>query len=308
MDVIGEWLSAARVNGTVFSRSELSEPWGLEYPAAPRIAFHVISRGRAYLRLPRRARPIALGQGDIVLLGSGQGHELLSSPDGESENLLAYLGRHPLGRNRTLRYGGGGSPTVMICGAYSLDAANAATLLSVLPTVVHLPAELTATSPVQATLALLLHEMTLAEHAGDAVLSRLVDVLLIYVLRAWAESRPVGAQGWLVALRDPELSATLARIHEKPAHAWTVDSLAAEAGASRSAFARKFATTVGEAPLAYVTRWRMTLAARLLVDTTLPIATVAARVGYTSEFAFNRAFSRVRGVAPGRWRAQSATA
>ena len=180
MDVIAEWLSAARISGTVFSRSELSEPWGLEYPAAPRIAFHVISRGRAFLRLPRKKRTLPLAQGDIVLLGSGQGHELLSSPNGESESLLEYLARHPLSRDRTIRFGGGGSQTVMICGAYSLDAANAGTLLSLLPTVVHLPGELTASSPVQPTLSLLLHEMTAAEQAGDAVLSRLVDVLLIY--------------------------------------------------------------------------------------------------------------------------------
>jgi len=308
VDVIAEWLSAARISGTVFSRSELSEPWGLEYPAAPRIAFHVISRGRAFLRLPRKKRTLPLAQGDIVLLGSGQGHELLSSPNGESESLLEYLARHPLSRDRTIRFGGGGSQTVMICGAYSLDAANAGTLLSLLPTVVHLPGELTASSPVQPTLSLLLHEMTAAEQAGDAVLSRLVDVLLIYVLRAWGQSRPEGMQGWLTALRHPDLGCALARIHEEPARDWTVAALAEAAGTSRSAFARKFTTQVGEAPLAYVTRWRMTLAARLLTDTEISIASIASRVGYTSEFAFNRAFSRARGIAPGRWRAQAKVA
>jgi AraC-like DNA-binding protein len=304
MDVIAEWLSAARVSGTVFSRSELSEPWGLEYPAAPRIAFHIISRGRAYLRLSGRSRGIVLGQGDIVLLGSGQGHVLASSPNGPAENLLGYLSRHPLGRDRTIRHGGGGGAgAVMICGAYAIDQANAGALLSLLPKVIHLPAELTAASPVQATLQLLLSEMTLAEVAGDAVLSRLVDVLLIYVLRAWAMSRPEGSHGWLSALRDPRIACTLARLHEQPAHGWTVESLAAEAGMSRSAFARSFADLVGEAPLAYLTRWRMTLAARLLTDTTLPIAEIASKVGYTSEYAFNRAFSRVRRTSPGRWRA-----
>lgn len=308
MDVIAEWLSAARVSGTVFSRSELSEPWGFEYPAAPRIAFHILARGRAYLRGPGLARAIPVGQGDIVLLGSGQGHSLASSPAGRAENLLSYLSGHPLGRDRTIRAGGGGAEAVMICGAYSLDAANAGALLSLLPAVVHLPAELTSGSLVQATLQLLLQELTLAGQAGDAVLSRLVDVLLIYLLRAWSRTGSAGDHGWLSALGDPHLACALARVHEQPARPWTVELLASEAGLSRSAFARRFATLVGEAPLAYVTRWRMTLAARLLADTALPIAAIAARVGYTSEHAFNRAFSRLRGVAPGRWRTQSASA
>jgi transcriptional regulator GlxA family with amidase domain len=158
-----------------------------------------------------------------------------------------------------------------------------------------------------ATVQLLTAEMR--EQAGDAVLSRLIDVLLIYVLRAWGESvAPAGtAASWLVALRDPAIAVALARVHEQPSRDWTVADLAAEAGASRSVFARQFTTSVGEPPLAYVTRWRMTLAARLLVDTALPMAAVAARVGYASEHAFSRAFSRVKGRPPGQWRSELST-
>ncbi len=303
MDVIAEWLSAARVSGMVFSRSELTEPWGFVYPGAPRIAFHVIARGRAWLR-PSRGPAVALGQGDVVLLGTGQTHRVASSPEVDCVSIMEHLAQSPLGADRTLRHGGGGASATMICGAYGLDEANAGALLGLLPTVVHLPASLAESSPVPATLQLMVQEMARAEPSGDAIIARLVDVLLIYVLRAWSQSRPEGGHGWLTALRDPSLACALARVHEHPARDWTVESLAAEAGTSRAVFARRFATLVGEAPLAYVTRWRMTLAARMLADTTLPIATVAARVGYTSEHAFNRAFSRVRGVAPGRFRAQ----
>jgi len=304
VDVIGEWLSAARVSGTAFSRSELTEPWGFSYPAAPRIAFHIISRGRAYLRVPRQTCAKPLRQGDIVLLASGLKHELSSSPEGETEDIFAYLARRPLGRDRTIRHGGGGPSTAMLCGAYSLDTAVSGPLLSLLPAVVHLPADSVTSSPVEAMTNLLLQEFSLADQAGDTVLARLIDVLLIYVLRTWSALDPDRTHGWLAALRDPNLASVLVRVHEQPARAWTVATLAAEAGMSRSAFARRFALLVAEPPLSYVTRWRMTLAARLLADTKMPIATIASRVGYTSEHAFNRVFSRTRGIAPARWRAQ----
>ena len=305
MDVIADWLSAARVTGTLFSRSELTEAWGLRYPAAPRIAFHILSRGRAYLRRPGTAAPpTALGQGDVVLLTSGEAHELASSPGAPAIDLLAQLAAQPLGADRTIRLGGGGAMTVMLCGAYGLDAANAGPLMSLLPPVVHLPAGEQEGTAVHATLQLLLAETAAA--SGPSVVSRLVDVLLIYVLRAWSRGGVgAAATGWLRALHDPCLACALARVHDEPAREWTVEAMAEEAGLSRSAFARRFTATVGEAPLAYLTRWRLTLAARILADGDAPLAAVAERVGYRSEFAFNRAFARHHGVAPGRWRARA---
>jgi AraC-like DNA-binding protein len=303
MDIIADWLSAARVSGTLFSRSELASPWGLEYPAAPRIAFHIVSRGQAGLRLTGRGPITPVGQGDIVLIANGQGHELLSGPDAKVVNLLGHLAAHPLGPDRTIRLGGTGAQTVLLCGAYSLDISNAGPLLSILPPVVHLGAEDSQASTVQATVQLLNQEMAPGSTAGETVIARLVDLLLIYVLRAWSRTRTKVDTNWLAAIHDPQLGCALARVHAEPARDWTVEGMAGEAGLWRSAFAKRFTALVGEAPLAYLTRWRLTSAARLLADTALPVATIAARVGYTSEFAFNRAFSRIKGLPPGKWRA-----
>lgn len=113
---------------------------------------------------------------------------------------------------------------------------------------------------------------------------------------------PPSSPGWTRALADAAVGAALRAIHEQPARAWTVSGLARVGGLSRAAFARRFTALTGRPPLAYLTWWRMTIAARVLRDTSAPLSTVAARTGYTSEFAFAKAFKREYGVTPGRYR------
>jgi transcriptional regulator GlxA family with amidase domain len=137
------------------------------------------------------------------------------------------------------------------------------------------------------------------------VTARLVDVLFIQIIRGWLEQQPEGSAGWLGAVRDPQVGRALALMHGEPRRDWTVESLAAEVACSRATFARRFRELVGEPPLVYLTRLRMDVAARLLRDGELSLATIAERVGYGSEFAFNRTFHRVRGVPPGRYREQA---
>lgn len=124
---------------------------------------------------------------------------------------------------------------------------------------------------------------------------------MVYLLRAWARASDCGG-GWLGALSDPVLSAPLQELHERPEAPWTVASLAGAAGVSRAVFARRFTERMGEPPMAYLRRWRMGLAAELLAGRDVTLAEVAEQVGYTSEFAFSRAFKRVIGEAPGQWR------
>jgi len=125
---------------------------------------------------------------------------------------------------------------------------------------------------------------------------------LVYSLRAWLRDQPEGSAGWLGALRDPQIRKALTQIHEAPQAPWTVESLARSVAMSRAAFAKRFADIVGEPPLAYVTRWRMDLAAKLLRESREPVARIAGRVGYLSETAFAKAFRRRRHVAPGQYR------
>lgn len=131
--------------------------------------------------------------------------------------------------------------------------------------------------------------------------------MLLYILRAWLDEQTDdgSATGWAATLRDPSITAALRHIHQEPAGQWTVETLGATAGLSRAAFSRRFTSLVGTPPLGYLTWWRMTLAAQLLRDTDKPVQAVGQRTGYTSEFAFAKAFKREHGLAPGRYPQQS---
>ncbi|HEY0937116.1 MAG TPA: AraC family transcriptional regulator [Trebonia sp.] len=152
---------------------------------------------------------------------------------------------------------------------------------------------------------LLGRELAEPRMAAGVVLDRLVDILLVQVLRSWLASGPPGRPSWLGALSDDVTGAAVARLHEDPSRPWTTDALAQAAGVSRAMLTRRFAAVTGESPGAYLTRWRMDLAARRLRDTDDSLEVVARSVGYTSVYAFSRAFSRLRSQPPGQYRVRS---
>jgi AraC-like DNA-binding protein len=172
-----------------------------------------------------------------------------------------------------------------------------------LPLAVHLRAS---NDPGRAAVAdilrLLRNEVETADFGNQIVVRHLLSTLFVYVLREWADAASPLAGNWFSALRSPHIARALARIHEAPANDWTLDALAKAAGLSRSAFAAQFRTSVGEPPHRYLIRWRMGIAAQLLEHTGLRLAEIAVRVGYRSEFAFSRAFARIRGLSPARFR------
>jgi AraC-like DNA-binding protein len=139
-----------------------------------------------------------------------------------------------------------------------------------------------------------------------AVLSRLSELLFVEVLRWQLTYLSNGHRGWLAGLKDDHVGRALALLHGDPARAWTVDDLATSSGISRAAFAKRFADLVGETPMQYLAGWRMHLARRLLRESNMGIAELAARVGYESEAAFSRAFRRAVGIPPATWRDASA--
>ncbi|WP_406447248.1 AraC family transcriptional regulator [Streptomyces sp. NBC_00876] len=311
MDVLSDVITAMRGGRPHSSRRRKYGPWGMRFPASEGAGFHVVLQGSAWLLPPGDAAPVQLGVGDVVFLAHGRGHALADDPGSPLVDITPGPdGTWPTPADEP-RPDPAAPVTELLCGAYKLNRARAHPLLSHLPDAVHLPARVGAHPALRSAVDLLGSELRSPLPGSDAVVPALLDTLLLYILRAWwldeqtsagPEGRPAG---WSAALADPAVSAALAAVHEDPARAWTVEELGALGGLSRAAFARRFTALVGEPPLAYLTWWRMTTAGRLLRSGDAPLRSVAQQSGYTSEFAFAKAFKREYGMAPGRYRREA---
>jgi AraC-like DNA-binding protein len=299
VDPLGEALHFLRMSGTFYARSEFSAPWGLELPPfAGSLMFHVLTAGECWLETARGERRL-LRTGDLALVPHGEGHRLVSEPGVEAARLFDLPREQVSERYEVLRHGGGGDRTSLVCGAVRFDHPAAQHLVRLLPGIIAVEASRSDQEWVQATMRFMAAEARALRPGGEAVITRLADILVIQAIRSWIEQDPAAQTGWLGALQDRQIGRAIARIHREPERPWTVAALAAEAAMSRSAFAARFTDRVGEPAMHYVARWRMHVASSWLRDDDAPLADVASRLGYQSEAAFSRAFKRFVGVPPG---------
>ncbi|MER6826521.1 AraC family transcriptional regulator [Streptosporangium sp. NPDC000563] len=319
MDVLSDVIAVMRTGQPRSARVAWHAPWAQRFAPIPgAIGLQVILQGPCWLIGPD-GDAVQLVAGDVVFRPHGRGHTLADSPStspvapacdpGDPRLLQRYVTDTVGAPDSTSGSapgapGGTGAPAaVTLCGGYHLDPARTHPLLNDLPELIHLPAHLGRHPELRSTVDLLAGEVAGPRLGTDAIVPALLDTLLLHILRAWLDRRPVpGTTGWAAALNDPATTAALQAMHSDPARPWTVATLAAEAGLSRAPFARRFTALVGRPPLTYLTWWRMTVAARLLRESDAPLHSVATRVGYTSEFAFANAFKRQCGTAPGRYR------
>jgi AraC-like DNA-binding protein len=300
MDVLADVLRVSALGNAILNRSELVAPFGLEVGKEVRAAVHIVQRGLCWLRIGKR-KPIRLASGDIVLIPRGTVHALLDDPRTPVEPFASAL-RSQAKRLRS-RAAQVENNTVLVCAEIKFDEAEPHPLMTVLPDLIHVSAVLAENDHGLATLSRILVREALGERMGaELVVPRLVDALLVFIVRNWIEQQPIESAGWLGALRDDQIGRALALIHEAPEHKWTVDELASNVAMSRATFARRFSALVGESPHAYVTRWRMNLAARLLRTTSDSAERIAASVGYDSPTAFGAAFRKHLSVSPGIYR------
>lgn len=286
-------------------------PWGISYADAPPLTLFTVLGGPAVLRFDERdVEPVMLAPGDIVLVRAIGRHTIADSEQTRPHYLVRGSHKEVLDPTGAInpapsapRTFGDGRPTVttMVRGSYELRTDVGARLLDLLPEVATVPAG----PGTAAALDLLAAEITSAQPGQDAVLHRLLDLVLVLAMRAWCTRSDVDLPTWCLALRDPLVGQALHCLHEHPARRWTVGALAAEVSVSRAALAARFAELVGEPPLTYLTGWRMAIASDLLRGTDLPVATVAQEVGYADAFAFSAAFKRSRGSSPSAWRNQA---
>jgi AraC-like DNA-binding protein len=298
-------LDLLRVRGALMAHVRGNAPWGLRLPRASGATFHAVIAGACWVRIPGQ-RPRELLAGDVILLPTGAAHVLSSDPTGTAQAWDRAAKARALNARGELVLGGPGRSTHIACAAYTYDREVAHPLLSLLPAALFISGQETPEgSAAQATLRLLRHELAVRSSGRDTVIDRLIDVLFVHVIRAWIAGQHDNDMSWLSALRDPTIGRALSVLHARPEASWSLDALAREVNVSRATLMRRFTALVGEPPLSYLARWRMDLAARELRETTDAVSAIAHRVGYGSEFAFSRAFSRIRGRSPGRYRAEA---
>ena len=308
VDPLGEALHLLRMSGIFYTRSEFSAPWGLELPALPDcLMFHVVTAGRGWLEV-EGAEPRMLQPGELALVPHGQGHRLTSEPGTPTEKLFELPREQLSERYEILRHGGGGKATSMVCGSVQFAHPAAHHFIPLLPRLIVIDAW---SSPqqewLQSTLRFMAAEAKELRPGGETVITRLADILVIQAIRAWMGSDPAARTGWLGAVQDKQIGRAILFIHRDPAREWTVASLAAEVGMSRSAFAARFTDLVGEPVMHYVTGWRMRVALTWLKENNAALGDIALRLGYQSEAAFNRAFKRFIGISPGAARRNGGT-
>jgi AraC-like DNA-binding protein len=310
VDVLGDVLTSLRLRASLYSRTEISSPWRFAFTASPDSTIHIIGSGRGHLLIPdatQQNESTAVGEGDVIVFPHGDPHTVCDDPASPltKEVTLKYQPSCP---HQVFPFGGDGSTTVMLCGAFRLDDEPHWSLLRSLPRLIHIPAADGQLSPELAgTVANIAAESTSARPGAEAVLRRLTEILFIQVLRVWLEHQPQQARGWLLALANPTVGRALGLIHQNPELQWNVDDLAKAVAMSRSTFSAQFTQLVGEPPIRYLTRWRMHQATRLLTSGQ-DISRIASRLGYESEVAFRKAFTREIGTPPGKYRSsQSST-
>ena len=319
-DALSEVLAAVHLSGSIFFEVTAKSPWVAEAPPAARIApqvapgaqhaieYHVVTAGSCWISLvgDNATEPVKLNEGDIVVVPHGDPHVVSSAPGMRAEpNLEVYgkPGEHVAVPFQLQTGGDGPSETRLICGFFSCDVRPFNPLLESLPRFMRFGRDsLASHSLLDEFIRFATAEMGNKRAGSQSVLNRLSELMFVEIIRLYMDQLVGSNTGWLAGLRDPLVGRALTLLHARPSHAWTLEQLASEAAASRSVLADRFNDLVGYPPIQYLTRWRMQIAARRLMDPGARVAAVAHEVGYDSEAAFSRAFKKFVGQSPGQWR------
>lgn len=297
VDVLASLLDVHRLTTVVAGRIDLAPPWRVDCAPTTLLAVLVQATGESHLVPARGGEPVVTRPGDVVILPHGAGGYLHDGSNPVATTWTLALPPAGTATPQPLRLTHGNPDSSFVCCLMQMGDAPRGPLWDSLPAVIHVSGDAAAgTSPLRHVADTMIEESAAPGPASTRLMSRLAESLLILALRR--ETHAAAGQRGLRALADPLIAPAITLIHAGPGRPWSVGSLASACGLSRSAFAARFAEAVGETPHAYLIRWRMATAANLLATTDMPIARVAADVGYTSEAAFRRAFADHLGSAP----------
>jgi AraC-like DNA-binding protein len=311
MDALAGLLEGPRARGAFMTRACFDPPWAVRVEDRAPLTVMLVARGEAWV-LPDRGERTRLRAGDLAIARGPDPYTCADDPGTAPQALILpgqechYPDGRPLNGSMDLGVRTWGDrldgATVMLIGTYPMQGEISGRLLDALPPL------LTLTSDVwDCPLTPYISEEIVRDEPGqEVVLDRLLDLLVIAALRAWFARPEAEAPAWYRALADPVVGGVLRLLQDDPAHPWTIAALAAKAGVSRAALARRFTALVGEPPMTYLTGWRLALAADRLRDSEDTLDAVARRVGYGSAFALSTAFKRVYGVSPAEYRGRLA--
>ena len=321
-DTLSEVLSAVHLTGSVFFDISARAPWVAEAPPSAQVAdkvtpgaqhaieYHVVANGSCWITPlgDAASEPVRLEEGDIAVFPHGDPHAVSSAPGMRAQPMLEIHRQPNEGEDLpfVMRVDDDGPVDArLFCGFFSCDVRPFNPLIAALPRFIRVGRDASRASGglLDQFIRFATAEAGSKRAGSRSILTRLSELMFVEVVRLHMDRLvPSDETGWLAGLRDPLVGRALTLLHARPAHAWTLDGLAAQAGASRSALAERFASLVGCPPIQYLTRWRMQVAARRLTEPGVKVATVAFEVGYASEAAFSRAFKKVVGRSPGQWR------
>lgn len=303
MDSLSGFLDGPRARGAFLLRSVLEPPWSLAIRDEAPLTIVCAVRGTAWL-VPAGVAPAQLGAGDVGLVRGPEHYVVADRPDRRPQVIITPgqecidLAGNSVAEQMSLGVRTWGNAvdgsTVLLTGTYQGTGEISRRLVDALPPLIVLPAA-EWNSPVAGLLA---DEIGRDAPGQEVVLDRLLDLLVVTALREWFDRPGVVAPAWYAAAADPVVGHAIRLLHNNPEHPWTVSSLATSVGTSRAALARRFTELVGEPPIAFLTTWRLSLAADLLCEPDATVARVARQVGYGSPFTFSAAFKRHFGVSP----------
>ena len=313
MDALSEVLKAVKLDSAFFFHAEFSAPWCFQSPNSGKFApyinqssghvivYHLLIEGRAYARLGDERLEIL--PGDVLVFPHGDPHSLENGLCRYAVNGEGELQRIFSQGLKLSRMGGGGEVTRFVCGYMVCEQSLSDVFLAGLPAMFKVNIRQDDSGRwLENSIRYSIADTKVSGAGAEAVLARLCETLFIETLRRYMRLLPAGQIGWLAGARDVEIGRVLALMHQQPAASWTIATLAHEVGISRAVLAERFRQYLGEPPLAYLTRWRLQLGAQMLSSTSHSVAQIAAKVGYESEPAFNRAFKRTFGNPPARYR------
>jgi AraC family transcriptional regulator, alkane utilization regulator len=302
-DVLADVIGSIHLQSTLYCRAKMGAPWGFRVSRREVASFHLVTAGTCWLTVEGIDKPVLLTEGDLVILPHGHTHIMTDHPETPVTRLEDLVAMQPKEKDGIFSSEGRGAVTTLVCGGLQLEDHKTNPLFSILPAYIHIRSQNGQAIPwLQAIVELVKSEARTNRMEAETVIARLSEILFIKAVRAYISTVDDGNAGWLGALKDPQIGQALALVQHQPGESWIVESLASQVGLSRSAFSAKFKQLVGESPMQYITRVRLTKAAALLRTHQATLVEVALSVGYDSEVAFSKAFKRYFGIAPGAYR------